>query len=59
MKKLQLAALLFEALTLVVNSAAAFLPDWTVRLNGVIMLASAAVLVFASVRLTQITRKER
>lgn len=58
MKKLQLAALLFEVLTLVVHSAAAFLPDWTVRLNGVIMLISAAVLVFASVRLTLMKRNQ-
>ena len=54
MKKLQLAALAVEGVTLLVrgyNRAVAPLPDWALRLNGVIMLAGAAVLVFASVRL--------
>jgi len=52
MKKLWLAALSVEAATLLVrgySKAAAQMPDWTLRLNGVIMLAGAA---FASVRLT-------
>lgn len=54
MKKLQLAALAVELITLIVygyNWLAAPLPDWAVRLNGVIMLAACAVMVFASVRL--------
>ena len=55
MRKLQLAALAVELLTLLVRGyhmALSPLPDWTLRLNGVIMLAGAALLVFASVRLT-------
>ena len=58
MKKLQLAALAAEAATLLVrgyHAAVAPLPDWTLRLNGVIMLAASAVLVFASVRLLKNT----
>lgn len=55
MKKLRLAALIVLFITLMVRLVP--LPDWTVRLNGVIMIASAAVLVFTSVRLC-IIRKE-
>lgn len=53
-KKLQLAALVVEGVTLLVSGyswAVAPLPDWTLRLNGVVMLTAVAVLVFASVRL--------
>lgn len=51
-RKLQLAALLAEAATLLVRLVrlAAPLPDWAIRLNGIIMLAACAVLAFASVR---------
>ena len=55
-RKLQLAALAVEFLTLLVrgyNRAVAILPDWTLRLDGVIMLAACCVLVFASVRLAR------
>ena len=53
-KKLQLAALAVELITLVVRGChglVAPLPDWAVRLDGVVMLAACAVIVFASVRL--------
>ncbi len=53
-KKLQLTALAAAFITLLVrgyNRAVAPLPDWTLRLNGVIMLAACGVLMFASVRL--------
>ena len=55
MKKLQLTALTVESLTLLVRGyhrAVSPLPDWVLRLNGVVMLAGTALLVFASVRLT-------
>lgn len=58
-RKFQLAALAVEFLTLLVwgyNRAVAPLPDWTLRLDGVIMLAACCVMVFASVRL-QILKK--
>lgn len=48
MRKLQLTALAVEAVTLLVRLAP--LPDWAVRLNGIVMLAGAGLLVFASVR---------
>ena len=53
-KKVQLIALIVMFLTLVMRGIHRFavaLPDWAVRLNGVIMLAACAVMVFASVRL--------
>ena len=59
MKKLQLASLIVLFLTVILWTAGRiFLPlaDWAVRLNGVIMLAACAVMVFASVRL-QILKK--
>ena len=49
-KKLQLAALAVEFITLLARAVVP-LPDWALRLNGVVMLAAVAVLVFASVRL--------
>lgn len=55
-RKLQFAALAVEFLTLLVrgyNRVVAPLPDWTLRLDGVIMLAACCVLVFASVRLAK------
>ena len=53
MKRLQLAALAVEFLALLVRGyhrAVSPLPDWALRLNGVVMLAAAAVMVFAIVR---------
>ena len=53
-KLLQLTALAVEFITLLVrgyNRAVAPLSDGALRVNGVVMLAAAAVLVFASVRL--------
>ena len=63
MKTLRLTALAVVLLTLLVWGCHSFispLPDWTLRVNGVIMLAGAVFLVFASVRLIykQHTRKE-
>ena len=49
-KKLQFAALAVEFIALLVWGCAP-LPDWALRLDGVVMLAAVAVLVFASVRL--------
>ena len=53
MKTLQLTALAVVLITLLVRGCHKYspLPDWAVRVNGVIMLAGAALLVFASVRL--------
>ena len=54
MKKLQLAGLIVLGLSVILWTAGRTLfplPDWAVRLNGVIMLAACGVLVFASVRL--------
>ena len=53
MKTLQLTALAVVLITLLVRGYHKYspLPDWTVRVNGVIMLAGAVFLVFASVRL--------
>ena len=53
MKTLQLKALAVMLIALFVRGYHKYspLPDWAVRLNGVIMLAGAALLVFASVRL--------
>ena len=54
MKTLQLTALVVVLITLFIRGYHKYfpLPDWAVRLNGVIMLAGAALLVFASIRLT-------
>ena len=60
MKTIQLKALAVVLITLFVRGYHKYspLPDWAARLNGVIMLAGAALLVFASVRLTyQLTYK--
>ena len=54
MKKLQPVSLIVLGLSLILWTAGRTLfplPDWAVRLNGVIMLAACGVLVFASVRL--------
>lgn len=54
MKKLQLASFFVLALSVALWTAGRIflsLPDWTLRLNGVIMLAACGVLMFASVRL--------
>ena len=53
MKKLQLASLIVLALSIVLWTAGRTflsLPDWAVRLNGVIQMITMALLVFASVR---------
>lgn len=53
MKKLQmvsLTALFLEVLLWTVGRTLFPLPDWTVRLNGVMMLITMPLLVFASVR---------
>ena len=49
-RKLQLAALAVEFITLLARAVVP-LPDWALRLNGVVMLAAVAVLAFSSVRL--------
>ena len=54
MKKARLASLIVLGLFTVSWTAdriSPFLPDWAVRLNGVIMLAACAALVFTTVRL--------
>ncbi len=53
MKKLQLASLIVLALSIVLWTAGRTflpLPDWAVRLNGVIQMITMALLVFASIR---------
>lgn len=53
-KLLQLTALAVAFITLLVrgyNRAVAPLADFTLRVNGVIMLAACGVMIFASVRL--------
>ena len=53
-KKLQFAALAVEFIALLVQGChrvAVPLPDWALRLDGVVMLAACGVMVFASVRL--------
>lgn len=54
MKKLQLASLIVlwsSLLLLAAGRLFSFLPDWAVRINGVIMLTATGLLVFSSVRL--------
>ncbi len=54
MKKLQiisLTALFLEVLLWTAGRTLFPLPDWTVRLNGIMMLITMPLLVFASVRL--------
>ena len=54
MKKLQLSSFTVLALSVLLWTAGRIflpLPDWTVRLNGVIMMIAMAVLAFSSVRL--------
>lgn len=54
MKKLRLASFIVLALSVVLWAGGRTLfplPDWTVRLNGVIMMITMALFVFASVRL--------
>ena len=58
MKKLQLASLIVLGLSLILWAAGRTLfplPDWTVRLNGVVMMVTSALLAFASVRLLKNT----
>ena len=54
MKNLQLASILTLFLSVMLWTAGRVflpLPDWGVRVNGVIMMAAMAALVFATVRL--------
>ena len=54
MKKLQLASLIalsLEVLLWTAGQTLSPLPDWAVRLNGVIMLITMPLLVFSSIRL--------
>lgn len=54
MKKLQLVSLTVLFLSVLLWTAGRVfspLPDWAVRLNGVVMLIAMALLVFSSVRL--------
>lgn len=53
MKKLQLASLIVLGLSVILWTAGRTvfpLPDWAVRVNGVIMLIAMPLLVFSSVR---------
>ena len=53
MKKVQLASFLLLVLTLLVmavNRFAAVLPDWAVRVDGVVLLCALPVAAFAAVR---------
>lgn len=54
MKKLQIAGFAILGLSVLLWTADRILfslPDWTVRLNGVIMMIAMALFVFSSVRL--------
>ena len=54
MKKLQLVSLTVLFLSVLLWTAGRIffpLPDWAVRVNGVVMLIAMALLVFSSVRL--------
>ena len=54
MKKLKLVSLIVLFLSVLLWTAGhtfSSLPDWAVRLNGVIMLIAMALLVFSTVRL--------
>ena len=54
MKKLQLVSLVVMVLTVMLWTAGRIflpLPDWAVRVNGVVMMVTMALMVFASVRL--------
>lgn len=55
MKKLQLVSLAVLGLSVILWTAGRILsplPDWAVRVNGVVMLLTMALLVFSSVRLS-------
>lgn len=61
MKKLQSVSLAVLWLSLILQAAGRLFfswPDWTIRLNGVIMLVAMALLVFSSVRLNINNRKD-
>ena len=54
MKKLRLISFVVLGLSVILWTAGRILfplPDWAVRVNGVVMLIAMALLVFASVRL--------
>lgn len=54
MKKLQIVSFFLLGLSVVLWTAGRIfftLPDWAVRINGLVMLIAMALLVFASVRL--------
>ena len=54
MKNLQLASILTLFLSVMLGTAGRVfftLPDWAVRVNGVIMVITMALLVFSTVRL--------
>lgn len=54
MKKLQIVGLAVLGLSVILWTAERILfplPDWAVRVNGIVMLIAMALLVFASVRL--------
>lgn len=54
MKKLQIVGFFLLGLSVVLWTAGRIfftLPDWAVRINGLVMLCAMALLVFANVRL--------
>lgn len=54
MKKLRLASLIVLALSVALWTAGRIvlpLPDWAVRINGVVMMVTMALLAFSSVRI--------
>ncbi|MCI8539349.1 MAG: hypothetical protein HFF18_11940 [Oscillospiraceae bacterium] len=50
------AVLLLTVLVMAVNRFLVPLPDWAVRVDGVLMLAALSALAFAAVRLAQSKR---
>ena len=53
MKKLQIVSFVILMLSVILWTAGRMLsplPDWTVRANGVVMLAAMSLLVFSTVR---------
>lgn len=54
MKKLRIVSLVVLGLSVLLWTAGRIflpLPDWTVRINGLVMMLAMALLVFSSVRL--------
>lgn len=59
-QKVQIIALIILVITLLIMGFHMFiipLSDWTVRINGIVMLISVAVFAYSTVRVSQIKKK--